>query len=165
MPPRDAERTVQSSVLDRLIDTEPERTGDPPTTWAQSVRELKRALRRDLEWLLNTRRIVDPAPEAFTELRRSLYHFGLPDITALGAASLEARERLRRQVQDAITLYEPRLANVRVTVARSDDGGSRELRFVVDGLLRMEPSPEQVTFDTVLEITSSTFEVRGAGDA
>ncbi len=164
MPPREVERTVQSSVLDRLIDTEPDRASDPAAAWAESVRQLKRALRRDLEWLLNTRRIVEPAPDTLTEVRRSLYHYGLPDITALSAASLEARERLRRQVQDAITQFEPRLANVRVTVARAADGGTRELRFVVDGLLRMEPSPEQVTFDTVLEITSSTFEVRG-GDA
>lgn len=165
MAPRDAERTVQASVLDRLIDADLERTADPPATWAQSVRELKNALRRDLEWLLNTRRIVEPAPARFGELQRSLYHFGLPDITALSAGSLEARERLRRQVQEAITHYEPRLANVRVTVAHTDDGGRRELRFVVDGLLRMEPSPEQVVFDTVLEITSATFEVRGGGNA
>lgn len=165
MAPRHAERTVQPSVLDRLIDTDADRTADPPATLAQSVRDLKNAVRRDLEWLLNTRRIIEPAPAGFVELQRSLYHFGLPDITALSAGSLTARELLRRQVQEAITHYEPRLANVRVTVAQTDDGGRRELRFVVDGLLRMEPSPEQVVFDTVLEITSATFEVRGGGDA
>ena len=72
MAPQEVERTVQWSVLDRLIDTDVDASTEPPMTWAQSVRELKRALRRDLEWLLNTRRIVVPAPEGFTELPRSL---------------------------------------------------------------------------------------------
>ena len=32
-----------------------------------------------------------------------------------------------------------------------------------EALLQMEPSPEQIVFDTVLEISSATFEVKGAG--
>jgi len=60
-------------------------------------------------------------------------------------------------------LFEPRLSGVRVSIATTDEEGRRELRFVIDGLLRMEPSPEQVVFDTVLEVTSATFEVRGEG--
>jgi type VI secretion system protein ImpF len=163
MAPQEVERTVQRSVLDRLIDTDPDTSTEPPMTWAQSVRELKRALRRDLEWLLNTRRIVQPAPEGFTELQRSLYHYGLPDITSLAAESVAARDWLRRQVEETITLFEPRLSGVRVRVVESDVEGRRELRFVIDGLLRMEPSPEQVVFDTVLEVTRATFEVRGEG--
>jgi type VI secretion system protein ImpF len=165
MPQSELERTVQWSVLDRLIDTEPTSTVEAPLTWAQSVRELKRGVRRDLEWLLNTRRIVELAPEGFVELPSSLYHYGLPDITSLPAASAAAQEWLRRQVEEAITLFEPRLSGVRVAVATSEEEGRRELRFIIDGLLHMEPSPEQVVFDTVLEITSSTFEVKGERDA
>lgn len=163
MTPQEVERTVQWSVLDRLIDMDPDMSSEPPMTWAQSVRELKRAVRRDLEWLLNTRRIVELAPEGFPEVQRSLYHYGLPDITSLAAESVTARDWLRWKVEEAITLFEPRLASVGVTIATVEEEGRRELRFVIDGLLRMEPSPEQVVFDTVLEITSATFEVRGEG--
>jgi len=35
------------------------------------------------------------------------------------------------------------------------------IRFTIDGLLRMEPNPERVTFDTVLEIGSGEFSVLG----
>ena len=161
MAPPEVEPTVQWSVLNRLIDNDPATRTDPPMSWAQSVGKLKQAVRRDLEWLLNTRRIVEPAPAGFTELSRSVYHFGLPDITSLSAQSSAAQDWLRRQVEEAITLFEPRLGGVRVTVAQANEAGRRELRFIVDGLLRMEPSPEQVVFDTVLEVTSATFEVRG----
>ena len=163
MAPQELERTVQRSVVDRLIDADPDTSTEAPLTWAQSVRELKRAVRRDLESLLNTRRIAQLAPEGFTELAHSVYHYGLPDITSLAAESISARDWLRRQVEETIMLFEPRLSSVRVTVATTGAEGRRELRFVIDGLLRMEPSPEQVVFDTVLEVTSATFEVRGDG--
>ena len=55
------EQTVTQSVLERLIDREPGRVAaDAADSRAQSVRQLKASLRRDLEWLLNTRR----TPEA-----------------------------------------------------------------------------------------------------
>ncbi len=49
--------TVTLSVLDRLIDHEPEARWRLPSRRSQSVRVLKAAVQRDLEWLLNTRRI------------------------------------------------------------------------------------------------------------
>jgi type VI secretion system protein ImpF len=159
------ERSVQQSLLDRLIDLDPKTSAEAPSTWAGSVRQLKASLRHDLEWLLNTRRIPTPAPESFQELSRSLYHFGFPDITSLGRDSKDVRVKLLRQMEETITAFEPRLANVRVSLAEVEDDGKRELRFLIEGLLRMEPNPEQVVFDTVLEISSGEYHVKGAGGA
>ena len=153
----DIERTVQQSVFDRLIDP------DPPTSMSESLRRLKHAVRRDLEWLLNTRRTPVPVPEAFPELRRSVFQFGLPDITSLDRDSRPARERLRRQVQEAIGIFEPRLADVRVSIVDDDSPGAQRLRFVIEGLLRVDPTPEQVAFDTVLEFASGGYHVKGEG--
>jgi type VI secretion system protein ImpF len=160
MAKREAERSAQPSVLDRLIDRDPGSSADPQVAWATSVKELKDAVRRDLEWLLNTRRIVHTAPESFSELTQSLYHYGLPDVSSLSADSPETEVRLMRQVEEAIKLFEPRLSNVRVSAAPTDEKGPRQVRFLIDALLEMEPSPEQVVFDTVLEISSFRFEVR-----
>ncbi len=155
------ERTVQQSLLDRLIDLDPSSSADPPTTFAQSVRQMKAALRRDLEWLLNTRRIPDPAPEHFKEVRRSVYHFGLPDITSLARDSSEARTRLLRQVEETIATFEPRLTGVHISQVESEgDTGRRELHFLIQAVLRMEPTPEQVVFNTVLELPTGEIEVR-----
>ena len=68
------EQTVTQSVLERLIDRDPEPVTNPPPTRAQSVRQLKASLRRDLEWLLNTRRTPEAAGEEFPELAQSLYN-------------------------------------------------------------------------------------------
>jgi type VI secretion system protein ImpF len=161
------ERTVQQSLLDRLTDDEPRVAADAPMTWAQSVRAFKAGVRRDLEWLLNTRRTAELAPEHLVEVGRSLHHYGLSDLTSLSKDSESDRERLLHWVEDVIATYEPRLANVRVTLAEGQpaDAHRRELHFVIHGVLRMDPSPEQVAFDTVLEFASGDVEIRGAAGA
>ncbi|MGH7578940.1 MAG: type VI secretion system baseplate subunit TssE [Gemmatimonadales bacterium] len=160
-----SERTVRLSLLDRLIDHTPKVSTDESMTWRESVNSLKASVRHDLEWLLNTRRIPDTAPESFEELSRSLYHYGFPDITSMGRDSRETRARLIRQVEETVAAFEPRLAGVRVSLNESSDDGRRQLRFLIEGLLRMEPNPERVVFDTVLEISSGEYRVKGDGSA
>jgi type VI secretion system protein ImpF len=159
------QRTVQQSVLDRLIGGEDAHPADGAYAWADSVQQLKTAVRRDIEWLLNTRRIAEPAPDACEELRNSVYHFGIPDLTSLSKDAPETRVRLLRYVEEAVRLFEPRLENVRVAFSAEGTEERRQLHFVIEGLLRMDPNPEQVAFDTVLEIASGEIAVRGEADA
>lgn len=160
MAKRDLERTAQQSLLDRLIDRDTMSSTEQRMTYAQSVSEFKHAVRRDVEWLLNTRRTPEPADESMVELQNSLYDYGLPDITSLSADSPEVRMQLARRIEEAIVLFEPRLADVKITVTDTGEGGSRQLRFLIEGMLRMEPNPEQVAFDTVLDVTNCNFEVK-----
>ena len=39
------------------------------------------------------------------------------------------------------------------------------LRFQIEGMLMMDPAPEQVSFDTVLQIASGEYQVKGDGSA
>jgi type VI secretion system protein ImpF len=156
------ERTVQQPLLDRLIDLEPRLRGESAMTMAQSVRQLKASVRRDLEWLLNTRRIADPLPDHLDETERSLYMYGLPDITSMSRDATGVRPKLLRQVERAIAIFEPRLARVRVSLVETEgENHRRELRFLIEGTLRMDPNPEQVVFDTVLEFSSGEYQVKG----
>lgn len=164
MQPRDPERTVRLSVLDRLLE-EDEHAGAAGTPWSRSVERLKASLLRDVEWLLNTRQTLEPAGPSHPEVQRSVYHFGLPDLTSLSAGSDGTRRRLLRQVEDAIRLFEPRLSRVRVSAPEDAPAGGREVRFVVEALLEMDPEPQRVTFDTVLEPASGTFRVNGGARA
>src|SRR5579883_2349319 len=95
MARRPADSPVSISVFDRLIDDEPKTRTEAPPTRVQSMRELKAALRRDLEWLLNTRQPLYPPPDGSEELPRSLYNYGLPDITSMSVSSIEDRESWR----------------------------------------------------------------------
>jgi type VI secretion system protein ImpF len=149
---------VLLSVLDRLIDREPKLAEDPSITRAQSIRDLKASLRRDLEWLLNTRRAAIELPESSEELKNSLYTFGLPEFRELNVST--AGDRLAKYIESAISSFEPRLANVRVTM-RVDEGIDRVAHFIIDAFLLIDPMPERVTFDTALELTRGEYRVGG----
>jgi type VI secretion system protein ImpF len=149
------------SVLDRLIDQEPERKLEPPLTRARSLRELKAALRRDLEWLLNTRRTIEESPASLKELERSLYNYGLPDVSSLYLRSSNDQNTLVKAIRTAINYFEPRLLNIKVTLEPAA-AETRVLRFSIEGLLRMDPAPEHVFFDTMLEPMSGQYQVKGS---
>ena len=93
MARRDASGPVTLSVLDRLIDKDPKNSSEIPLTRAQSLRELKLALKRDLEWLLNTRQTIDPAPESARETVRSVYQYGFADISSKSVLSSARPQR------------------------------------------------------------------------
>jgi type VI secretion system protein ImpF len=154
---------VTLSVLDRLIDDEPHNSQEVAPTRAQSVRKLKEAVRRDLEWLLNTRRVAVPPDEGLEEVNHSVYIFGLPDFTTYSMASPSDQAKLMRELQTAVAYFEPRLASVRIVAMDTTTTASRTLRFRVEGLLLMDPAPEHVSFDTVLQLTSGEYEVQNAG--
>jgi len=157
--------TVTLSVLDRLIDKEPRMASEAPLTRTQSVRMMKAAVQRDLEWLLNSRRIFLEPDENLKELNRSVYVYGLPDFSSYGAASAPDRAKLIRQLMAAIKLFEPRLLSVRLVPIESNETGIQELRFRIEGLLAMDPAPEPVSFDTVVELRSSNCRVSGGSNA
>ena len=153
-----SERPVQASILDRLIDLQPKLRDDPPVSRSQSIREIKASLQRDLEWLLNTRRIAEELPESAEELKNSLYCYGLPEFTNVPIST--AGELLSKHMESVITTFESRLASVRVTM-RPVEGVGRIAHFVIEAILLIDPVPERVAFDTVLELTKGEYQVRG----
>jgi type VI secretion system protein ImpF len=147
------ETLVTQSVLDRLTAVE-----EWPATRSQSVRFFREALKRDVEWLLNTRK---PPLEfdRWPAVKKSVINFGLPDFTALGLASAADQHTLRTAISACLRNYEPRLTDVHVTLEGSEVA-DRKLRFHIEGNLRLDPAPEEISFDTVLELASGEYRVK-----
>jgi len=166
MAKREIERTVQPSLLDRLTDEDPRTPADVRISYMESLQNFKRSVQRDLEWLLNTRRIADEPPDHFEELKRSVYHYGIPDITSLSRDSSDSRDLLLARLDEALAMFEPRLTNVRIQMQEIEgEAHRRELRFIVEATLRLDPTPEQVMFDTVLHFSTGEIDVTGKTDA
>ena len=151
---------VKPSILDRLRDNDPDASTDPPLSRHQSIRALKASVLQDLSSLLNAKRRETEFSEEFIELRQSLLMFGLPDFTSMSLRDPHEQNRLRREVESMIRQFEPRLAGV---IVRLDARGEfdSQLHFRVDAQLKMEPEPEPVSFDTVLEADTCHFVVVG----
>ena len=156
------EGPVTLSLLDRLIDEEPKSSQEAAMTRSESLRRLKAGVRRDLEWLLNVRQPVQDPPEGATELEKSVYCFGLPDIVSLNLGNTRNRANLARKMELTIGLFEPRLMGVKVSLAPVPKGALPQLHFVIEGLLAIDPMPEQVSFDTVLDVAGGgEYHIRG----
>ncbi|MBI1358644.1 MAG: type VI secretion system baseplate subunit TssE [Acidobacteria bacterium] len=189
---------VTLSVLDRLIDEEPEDSRrvqrqrryeesaergplERPMTRRESEDAHRAGVRRDLEWLLNARRIVDEpkldfsGPDIrrreldveprFQEVEKSLYRYGLPDFTAYGLSSADDADLLVGSVKEALEIFEPRLKDVRVVPLEVTSKGLRRVRFRIEAKLMMDPASERVSFDTLLELSSGQYQIEGKANA
>lgn len=163
MPRSGSDTSVTLSVLDRLINDDPQNSSEAPPTRAQSVRMLRDGVRRDLEWLLNTRQVAFPPSESLRELCRSTYVYGLPDFSGYNLGAVAAEAKITRQLQSALKLFEPRLARVRLVPLEPMAAKTRTFRFRIEALLLMDPAPEHISFDTVLQLTTNQYEVQNAG--
>jgi type VI secretion system protein ImpF len=172
------------SVLNRLVEDKdadaesgrpaaPERRGVSPTRVPREGGVTRRefeiyraSVRRDLEWLLNTRRIAEPVPEGLKEVERSVYCYGLPDFSQLNlhpGRSEGDQARLAAIIARVIELFEPRILDVRVTVD-SRAGSPHNVRFQVSGRLKMKPRPEPVFYQTTLDVTLGEYAVEVPGE-
>ncbi|VTS00184.1 Type VI secretion system lysozyme-related protein OS=Teredinibacter turnerae (strain ATCC 39867 / T7901) GN=TERTU_1652 PE=4 SV=1: GPW_gp25 [Gemmata massiliana] len=161
MPPIRSDQPLVPSVLDRLLDDEPGVSTEPPRNRSQLLRELKLSVRRDIESLLNARRRNVTLPPGLSELANSLLTYGVPDFSGAGPATEDQRNAFCRLLETVLIQGEPRLLRVGVALAGDVDSADRTLRFRIDALLRADPAPEPVVFDSTLEPSTHQFAVQG----
>src|SRR5438067_7702316 len=161
MPEIRPDQPLIPSVLDRLIDNEPDVRREAPRSRNQVLRDLKQSVRRDLENLLNTRMRCVPWPPEMKHLKKSLINYGLPDLTGSSPVSAKDREEFRRTIETIVKQCETRLKKLRVRLIDSPNSIDRTIRFHIDAVLQAEPAPEPISFDSTLRLANGSFEVKG----
>jgi len=154
----DSEIHITPSIIDRLIDNEPELTQEPLASRSRSLQEFKTAVKRDLEWLLNTRRAIK-IPATLKELTHSIANYGLADLSTVNVKSVNEQHRLEEEIEQVIRIFEPRLEDTIVTLEPVLEN-EPALHFRIDARLKIEPAPEPVSFDTVLRLDSGRYLVK-----
>ncbi len=150
------------SVLDRLLDDDPQVSREAPRSRSQTVADLKRAVRRDLEDLLNTRCRCTGWPPELKELENSLVNYGLPDFSGTHMRAAEDPRQFIALIEGMIRRFEPRLANIRVELIRNAQPLDRTLRFRIDAFLPIDGGSERVAYHSSLETSTGAFQVEGA---
>lgn len=155
----DKKKKLRPSILDRLIDNDPDNTVEKDSDQHQKLKELRNSVRRDLENLLNTRfRMVEPADE-YTELKKSLLNYGLPDLATINISDKIKQKEFINHLESILIDFEPRFKTVKVNYMENADSLDRSLRFRIDATLYADPSPEVVVFDSILEPVTRTVNV------
>lgn len=96
-----------------------------------------------------TRRACDVSDQ----LRNTRSDIGILAVDHLRAA-------LIREIEATIIRFEPRLSNVKVTLHDDADRISRTLQMKVDAVLRADPTPEAISFETLLDPVTRDISVR-----
>lgn len=161
---RQAEPYARPSLLDRLLDLEPEQPGDSAISPAQSLAAFRRGVQRDLEALLNARRRWRSWPAELDQLSVSSVGYGIPDFASGVLNDPSQRDRLCQEIESTIRRFEPRFARLRVVLM--DNAGPLEarLRLRIEALLRVEATDEPVAFETVIDTAAATVSVRDRGE-
>ncbi|MEM9587990.1 MAG: type VI secretion system baseplate subunit TssE [Planctomycetota bacterium] len=155
------DRPLIASLLDRLIDEEPTKRTESPMSRTQLLTQMKQSVARDLQNLLNTRCRATGWPQSLDQLDQSLVAYGIPDCVGINTGSRNQQEQLRQMILRNVQTFEPRLTGVRVSLSETNDEADRALRFRIDALLKVDPAPEPVAYDSRLDATSGDFEVQG----
>jgi type VI secretion system protein ImpF len=146
---------LQPSLLDRLTDDAPDHKRESLDQQSLSMQQLRRAVLRDLAWLLNTTNLVatddlDGAPLA----AKSTINFGIPSFAGLIGTARKVGS-LESGIADAIRAFEPRIRadslKVRLRPAQSDQP-SAALTFEIQGELWAQPVPQQLFLETMIEL-------------
>lgn len=152
------------SLLDRLIDLDPDLQRDPPLMQAEQPAGLRAALRRDLEILLNTRCRPETPPSALNQLSDSLVSFGVEDFFATSLVTDMQRQAFAANLQARIARFEPRLENLSVEIVADPVPARRSLRLRIAARYRARPGLPPIVFDTRMDPVGGHFTVtEGAG--
>jgi type VI secretion system protein ImpF len=151
---------LRHSVIDRLVGDEsgPPRGGDLRI----GVEDLRRVIRRDLEWLLNTRLVGEDALEGYEEIGKSILAYGLIDLSVYSTANATDSAAICDMITKAVRAFEPRFAkrSVKVEFLPSDDVTDLRMHFRISAVIQVDPITEPVMFDTALDRDSGMVTVR-----
>ncbi|MGD0909810.1 MAG: type VI secretion system baseplate subunit TssE [Candidatus Acidiferrales bacterium] len=169
---------ITQSLIDRLVQYRRDRSSETssasqnipvrydaqpyekwPETRPESVDKYRQSLKRDLEWLLNTRQPVMPELDSYSAVSASALNYGFPDIRSFDGSAGKERNALTSALEKCIRVFEPRIHEPQVYLVRSDHL-NRSLMFHIEGQVSYEDMDEEVKFDTVLELISGEYEVK-----
>jgi type VI secretion system protein ImpF len=148
---------LRHSVLDRLVGAS-ERHGDLRI----GVEELRTSIRRDLEWLLNTRLVRGEVFAPYEEVAKSILAYGLPDLSVFSAASAADSATICDVITKAVRAFEPRFAkrSVKVEYLPSSEVTDLRMHFRITAMIEVDPITEPVVFDTAVQRDSGTVTVQ-----
>ena len=148
-------------LFDRLLG-QPVRNG--AVVARLNIEDLKDAVARDLESLLNTRSTIQEGSlTAYPECGHSMVGYGLCDFADRSLSSPTDRAYICACIESTIVRHEPRLLNVKALLemrAGATTPSVNRLSFSITALLVGSVSQEPVNFDAVLQPSTLQYSIR-----
>lgn len=152
---------LQPSLLDRLVDDQPDVKRESREQRVWSLARLREMVLRDLTWLLNCENLsaledLDRYPQA----QASVLNYGIP---ALAGTIFTSRRTtaLERQVREAVQLFEPRILpdSIHVQASTSEMGSPKSLTLEIRGEIWARPMPQPLFLKTEVDLETGSIAI------
>jgi type VI secretion system protein ImpF len=152
------------SLLDKLTDDEPTHAKDTLNVNQPSYQEFKQSLQRDLQAFFNSPRTFLTWPEHWQELSNSLLNYGIADFSRCSVAAEYSYERFRQQLEQALTLAETRLQNIRVIIEESNKNSTHTIYLRIEAMVYCEPHYQEVIVRSSIDPLTGKFSLKDESD-
>ena len=154
---------LQPSLLDRLTDTEPGTLKESRDHRVIDISRLREIIQRDLSWLLNTTNIestLDMA--AFPTVAHSVLNYGVREVSG-EFSTVERAELIRRSIERAISIHEPRIieGTVDVTLSPDEAEGEMTVALIIRADMWAQPLPMELYLRSKVDVTTGEVRVDG----
>ena len=155
---------LQPSLLDRLIDNEPEKTQESREQRVFSLTRLRDAALRDLAWLLNTTNLAAGQDlGAYPQVASSVVNYGIPDLSGMTVSGTDVAV-LERALRQAIMDFEPRILRQTLAVRleiNDSQMSHNAMTFLIEGELWAQPVPLRLYLKTEIDLDIGDVRVSG----
>ena len=153
---------LQPCLLDRLTDDHPERQRESRDERVVSMSQYRRAVLRDLNWLLNAS--AHPPHDEIHECEAaaaSVLNFGIRDFCGLSSAGLSPQQ-LERELIAAVKRFEPRVLADSISIKVISSGKATAehnvVAFEIKGDLWAQPTPDPLYLRTEIDLETGRCE-------
>ena len=158
---------LQPSLLDRLIDEEPEKRSEPPERRVLTLSRLREFTLRDLNWLFNATQMSSSEElEAYPLVASSTINYGLPGFSGMTVSGMDIRA-MENALRQAILDFEPRLladsVRVRARMTSAEKQAHNQLSFDIECRLWAQPAPIALLLHSDIDLESGQTTVTEAG--
>lgn len=157
-----ARHRAQPALLDRLTDDAPQQHAEPHLKHLVSSTALRKAMLRDLGWLLNCVNAGSTLDfRRYPRVERSTLNFGMVALAGKHLSEIDWKG-VEKSLTAAIVNFEPRILRDDLQVSCSSDGEGVKrpnvLSIEIKGRFRHNPSPLPFLFRTDVDLESGHFD-------
>ncbi len=157
------------SLFDRLTDEEPRRKKEARPERAVNLDQYRRAVLRDVLFLLNTCNLQAETMENHLpeNVRSSTINYGIPPLSGVNFSDIEWQD-VTQHIKQAIIDFEPRLDEKSLQVianAEDDNNDSLHNKLIIEikGHLKLNPYPKEFLLRTSMDIETGLFNLLEGG--
>ena len=153
---------LQPSLLDRLVDENPEQLNESRNKRIMNVSKLRDCVIRDIGHLLNTHYMEGNTElEDYDEVRSSVLNYGISGLTGFSMHNIDVHSA-ERGIRQAIINFEPRILKhtLKVSMTRDTEKSSNHaIVFKIEGQIWAIPIPLMLMLKTEIDLETGSVNV------